>query len=121
MSVASGTTLVAQPLNITGQRVPELWATVGVTLNRDSASATFQVFLRTPQARCLGAGAGFRSALANVEVVVRSLSMSNSGTGPPAVCPLPYTTTDVEVVAFDDAGTQLLDARFPATCHFVAP
>lgn len=121
MSVAQGSTLVARPLNTSGQQVQELWATVGVTMSRDVPNARFQIFLKTPQARCLGAGAGLRSVAANAEIVVESLSMSNSGTGPPAVCPLPYTTTDVEILVFDPAGTQLFQAQFPATYHFVAP
>jgi hypothetical protein len=121
MSVPSGSTLVAQPLNTVGQQVPELWATVGVTMNRDVVQGGFQIFLRTPQARCLGVGRFFLDFVANQETVTRTFNFSNSGTGPPTPCPLPYSTSEIEVLVFDSTGTQLLAAQFPASYRFVAP
>jgi hypothetical protein len=93
---------------------------VGLTANRDVLGAFVQVFLKTPEARCLGAGAGSLYLPAGVERVVVSLSMSNSGTGPPPSCS--YTTTELEVLVFESGKTQpIWSGSFPAVYHFVAP
>lgn len=124
LSVPPGQTFAAEPLNTQGQQVQELWATVGITVNRDLRDTLLQVFLTTPQVRCLGAGRILSDLPAGAERVFTSASMSNSGTGPPAPCPLPYTTTGVEVLLLQLTGqepNQLLRATFPATYHFEAP
>lgn len=99
---------------------------MGITVNSDLRDALLQVFLTTPQTRCLGAGLILSALPAGAEWVATSASMSNSGTGPPAPCPLPYTTIEVEVLLLQlqstgDQPTQLLRATFPATYHFEAP
>jgi hypothetical protein len=121
LSVPTGSTLVARPLGTTGQQVPELWATVGVTMSSNVDQGGFQVFLRTPLARCLGVGRFFLNFTANKETVIETANVSNSGTGPPAPCSLPYSTSEVEVLVFDATGGQLLSAQFPASYGFVAP
>lgn len=126
LSVSPGQTLVAEPLNTQGQQVQELQATVGITVNSELPDTLLQVFLTTPQTRCLGAGLILSDRPAGAERVATSASMSNSGTGPPAPCPLPYTTTEVEVLLFQLQSTgeqprQLMRATFSATYHFEAP
>ncbi len=124
MSVPPGSTLVAQPLNTRGQQVPELWATVGLTLNQDVPHLALLIYLRTPEARCLGGSSrGYAAVKANAETVIETLNVSNGGAGSPgmpAVCPLPFATTDAEILVSDPTGRQLFEAHFPVTYHFVA-
>jgi len=122
MSVPPESTVVARPLNGTGQQVPELWATVGLTMSRDVPDATLTIYLATAQGeRCLGASPPAFSFSANVQVIKKTPSVKSVATGPPGVCPLPYTTTRVEVHVSDEVGTQVFEEWFPATYYFVAP
>jgi hypothetical protein len=121
MSVPPGSTLIAQPMGTAGQQVPELWTTVGVTMNRDVVQGGVEVFLRTPAARCLGVGRFHLDFPANTETVVTTFNVSNADTGPPTVCPLPYTTSQIEILVFASTGEQLLSVEFPASYSFVAP
>jgi hypothetical protein len=125
MSVPPGSTLVAQPMGEgRGQQVPELRATVGITSDQAILGAPIEVFMATSQAHCLGAAAG-SDLLAGSEAIVTTARMSDSPKyGDPPACPLPYTTTEVQVFVLDVTRTPhrtLVSARFPATYHFVAP
>jgi hypothetical protein len=79
-----------------------------------------RAFVRNETMRCLGGGAANIDFVADEEQVVTPAGMSNDGNGQP-VCPLPFTTTLVEVELIgNDANNPLLLKQFPATYYFVA-
>jgi hypothetical protein len=105
-----------------GQQVPQLWATVGVQLTRNTRGVNLQLLLWGQDRWCLGAGGGpLRDVSANTEVQFTSASMSKAETDPTGICQLPYTTTALEVHVRDASGEVLIVSRFPATYNFIAP
>jgi len=120
MSMAPGSTLVAQPMGL-GQQVPELWGSVGITLTRDVPGGRIQFLLTNSSNWCLGTGVAFVDFYANVERLLTTFNVSKAQTDPTGICALPYTTTAVEVRVYDSVGQELLVERFPATYNFVSP
>ena len=119
-TVPDGSTLTVAPLGMSGQRVPALSFRVAITVSADVSPALVRAFVRNDTMRCLGGGAANLVFVADEEQVVTPAGMSNDGSGQP-VCPLPFTTTLVEVeLSGNDANNPLLLEQFPATYHFVA-
>jgi hypothetical protein len=119
-TVPDGSTLTVAPMSDSGQQVPALSFRVAMTVSVNVSPALVRAFVRNETMRCLGGGAANLVFGADEEQVVESAGMSNDGSGQP-VCPLPFTTTFVEVELIgNDFNNPLLLKQFPAIYHFVA-
>lgn len=117
LSQVEGSTLVAEPLR-EGHQVPGLWATVKVTTTY-APELRVQAFMARGQDYCLAAGAQVGELVGEATLTTHPMIAYHTVTDLRPVCSLPYTTTEVVVLATYQ-GNEIASRRYPATYRFVA-
>lgn len=119
LSQPEGSTLVAEPYQ-DGHQVPALWATVSVTSVFYEGDLRIQVFMARGQELCLAGGVAVGPLAGEATVTAHPMMAQHPVTDLRPVCTLPYSTTEVVVLAAYK-GSEVTSRRYPATYHFVAP